>query len=156
MKENLHVQAIPEDVLNQVQTKFEEALTLLKPYLLSLTPAQRRELPKLGEKTLEFVEKSLQYAQANPALCPAFLNLSDFETDMKDVQRLWAPLNKAEQAFREIEDTLTVAGSEAYQAALLFYKYVKLLAEQSIPGAETIYGDLKSRFTGGHKSAKTE
>jgi hypothetical protein len=39
MKENSHGQAIPQDVLMQAQTKIQEVLTLLTPYLLALTPA---------------------------------------------------------------------------------------------------------------------
>ena len=41
MKENTHVQAIPENVLTSAQTKIQEVLTLLAPYMLALTPAER-------------------------------------------------------------------------------------------------------------------
>jgi hypothetical protein len=152
VKENTHIHAIPEDALQQVQTKLDEIMTLLSPYLTTLRPEQRRELPKLGEKTLEFVEKALQYAKDNPGLTPNFLKVPEFETDLREVQRLWSPVNKTEQLFRELDDTLVSAGSEAYQAALVFYKYVKLQAEQQVPGARVIYEDLKSRFTF-HKSS---
>ncbi|MDR1339333.1 MAG: hypothetical protein LBK58_04700 [Prevotellaceae bacterium] len=39
-----------------------------------------------------------------------------------------------------------VAGSEAYQAALVFYNAVKAAAAQDIPGAKEVYSDLKARF----------
>jgi hypothetical protein len=39
-----------------------------------------------------------------------------------------------------------VAGSEAYQAALMFYNVVKTAAAQDIPGAKEVYNDLKARF----------
>jgi hypothetical protein len=51
MKENTHVQAIPQDVLTQAQTKIQEVLTFLTPYLSSLTPPERQGMPKIGEKT---------------------------------------------------------------------------------------------------------
>jgi hypothetical protein len=38
------------------------------------------------------------------------------------------------------------AGSEAYQAALVFYKSVKMAAAQDIPGAKAVYEELKTRF----------
>jgi hypothetical protein len=47
MKENTHVQAIPQDVLTQSQTKIQEVLTLLAPYLLALTPAEPKFSPAL-------------------------------------------------------------------------------------------------------------
>jgi hypothetical protein len=45
-----------------------------------------------------------------------------------------------------IDDTEMIAGSEAYQAALVFYKSVKMAAEQDIPGAKAVYEELKTRF----------
>jgi hypothetical protein len=45
-----------------------------------------------------------------------------------------------------IDDTVMVAGSEAYQAALVFYNAVKAAAAQDIPGAKEVYSDLKARF----------
>jgi hypothetical protein len=57
--DNQHVQAIPSTVLAAAQAKIDEVLTSLAPYLLALTPGERRELPKMGEKTIGFVEKPL-------------------------------------------------------------------------------------------------
>jgi hypothetical protein len=37
MKENIHIQTIPADVLTQVQTKAREVQALLAPYMLALT-----------------------------------------------------------------------------------------------------------------------
>jgi hypothetical protein len=45
-----------------------------------------------------------------------------------------------------VDDTEMTAGSEAYQAALVFYKSVKLAASQDIPGAKAVYEELKTRF----------
>jgi hypothetical protein len=33
-----------------VQTKIDEAKTLLAPYMFALTPVERRELPKMGKQ----------------------------------------------------------------------------------------------------------
>ena len=43
------------------------------------------------------------------------------------------------------------AGSEAYQAALVFYKSVKMATAQDIPGAKAVYEELKTRFPGGKR-----
>jgi hypothetical protein len=56
-----------------------------------------------------------------------------------------------------VDDTEMIAGSEAYQAALVFYKSVKVAAAQDIPGAKAVYDELKTRFPGGkRKSGETE
>jgi TolA-binding protein len=50
-------------------------------------------------------------------------------------------------------DTEMTAGSEAYQAALVFYKSVKMAAAQDVPGAKAVYEELKTRFPGGKRKA---
>ena len=149
MKDNQHVQAIPSTVLTQVQTKIDEAKTLLVPYMLALTPAERRELPKMGEKTIGFVEKAYDFARQNPNLVPPYLDLDAFGVDFSDAHGLWTLLNSVQQLEETIDDTEMTAGSEAYQAALVFYKSVKMAAAQDIPGAKAIYEELKTRFPQG-------
>lgn len=55
---NIHNSSIPQTVLNEIKQKLSEASDLLKPYVNPLTPAERTELAKLGDKTLAFVEKA--------------------------------------------------------------------------------------------------
>jgi TolA-binding protein len=43
------------------------------------------------------------------------------------------------------------AGSEAYQAALVFYNSVKFAAAQGVSGAKAVYDELKKRFPGGKR-----
>jgi hypothetical protein len=40
------------------------------------------------------------------------------------------------------------AGSEAFQAALVFYNSTKVVASQDVPGAKAVYEELKRRFPG--------
>jgi hypothetical protein len=82
MKENTHVRAIPQDVLNQAQAKIQEVLTLLTPYILTLTPAERQGMPQKGEKTIGFVEKAYDFVQQNPNLTPLYLEMAVFEADL--------------------------------------------------------------------------
>ncbi|MHB9291312.1 hypothetical protein Holit_00386 [Hollandina sp. SP2] len=162
MKDNQHVQAIPSTVLIQAQTKIDEARVLLAPYMLALTPAERQGMPKMGEKTIGFVEKAYDFARQNPNLVPPYLGIDAFGVDFGDAHGLWTLLNSVQQLEEAIDDTEMIAGSEAYQAALVFYKSVKLAAAQDIPGAKAVYEELKTRFpggkrrTGGSKSGGTE
>jgi hypothetical protein len=157
MKNNQHVQAIPSTVLTEAQTKVNEAKALLAPYLLALTPTERRELPKMGGKTISFVEKAYDFARQNPNLIPPYLDIDAFGVDFGDAHGLWTLLNTVQQLEQNIDDTEMIAGSEAYQAALVFYKSVKMAAAQDIPGAKAVYDELKIRFPGGkRKRGETE
>ncbi|MDR1215299.1 MAG: hypothetical protein LBK25_01295 [Treponema sp.] len=152
MKDNKHVQAIPQDVLTQAQTKIDEVKTLLAPYVMALTPTERHELPKMGEKTISFVEKSYDFAKKNPNFVPTYLDIIAFGVDFDDAHGLWTLANSIRQLDENIEDTEMIAGSEAYQAALVFYKSVKMAAEQDIPGAKAVYEELRTRFPGGKRT----
>jgi hypothetical protein len=157
MKENTHVQAIPQDVLTQAQTKIQEVLTLLSPYLLALTPAERQGMPKMGEKTISFVEKAYDFAKQNPNLVPPYLEMAAFGVDFEDAHGLWTLHSMVLQLEEGLGDTEMAAGSEAYQAALVFYKSVKMAAAQDISGAKAVYEELKTRFPGGkRKTGGTE
>jgi hypothetical protein len=110
----------------------------------------------MGEKTVSFVEKSYDFAVSNPSLLPFFLSLSEFEIGKEDALKL-RPLNiLTKQLYDGIEDTVMVAGSETYQAALVFYSAVKQATSQDIPGAKAVYEELKVRFPGRKKKKSEE
>jgi hypothetical protein len=146
--ENVHLQTIPVDVVTQVHTKLNEIKTLLKPYAVTLTPAERRNILKMGDKSLAFVEKAYEFAVENPEFVPPFLNMQEFKVDFDDAHGLWTVLNDALQVHEMIDDTTMVAGSEAYTAALVFYSSIKVAADKDITGAKAIYEELKKRFPG--------
>jgi len=110
----------------------------------------------MGPKTLAFVEKCHEYAIANPILCPAFLNMDEFSVDFTDAHGLYLPVNKAAQLHENLSDTQTCAGSEAFQAALIFYNAVKSAASSNIPGAHAVYEELRKRFPRGKRHEQRE
>jgi len=153
MKDNRHSQAIPAVVLEQAQAKITEASGLLRPYLLALTPDERHDLPKMGPKTLNFVEKSHEYAHALQHLVPPYLDMSAFDSDFADAHGLWNLNNSLHRLAAEVLDTQTAAGSEAFQAALLFYNSVKVAANQDVLDAKTVCEELKLRFPSSRRKA---
>lgn len=148
--ENKHLEAIPSNVVAQIKSRLNEIKTLLTPYAVTLTPAERHNLLKMGEKSLAFVEKAHDFAVENPAFVPPFLNMPEFNIDFADAHGLWTIRNDALQVYELIDDTTMVAGSESYHAALTFYNSVKIAAAQDVPGAKAVYEELKKRFPG-HK-----
>jgi hypothetical protein len=151
MKDNQHTQLILSTVLTQAQAKIDEARALLAPYIVALTPTERYDLPKMGEKTIAVVEKAYDFARQNPNLIPPYLDLDAFGIDFSDAHGLWTRSNTVQQLQEGINDTEMTAGSEADQAALVFYKSVKMAAAQDIPGAKAVYEELKTRFPQGGK-----
>jgi hypothetical protein len=146
MESNNHSHAIPPEVVEQMKQKTREMRELLAPYATPLTPQERRDLPVMGEKTVSFVEKAFEFAEANPDLCPTYLDMEAYRIDFADAIGLRVVHNSALQVFETVDDIVLLAGSEAYQSSLAFYNYIKLLASQDVPSAKAIYEELKKRF----------
>jgi hypothetical protein len=152
MNENKHEQVIPPDILEEAREKAEELRALLYPYMSALTPAERQKIPKMGETTLSFVEKSYGFAQNNPEFVPSHVSMDDFGDDFREATGLLTIRGIIKQLDRGLDDKQMVTGNHALKAALKFYGAVKMAAKDSAPGAETIFNELRPRFPqrGGH------
>jgi len=118
------------------------------PFLINLTDEERQTYAKMGDKTVAFVSKALEYARENPHLVPPYLNVSEFEKDMQLIVQLRGILRPLLSLVEGLDDTLMLAGSESYAAALTFYNSVKMASKMNVPGTTAIYNDLKVRFPG--------
>ena len=139
---------IPEADLADIKAAIATLAAKLKPHLQTLTTQERIELPKMGDKTVAFVQKALEYGQQNKDLVPSFLDLAALATDVKAVQSLRELAQGLNPITDALNDSMTLSGSEAYQGALVFYSNVKNAAKVKAPNAGTIYDDLSSRFPG--------
>lgn len=138
--------SIPDEVITQTTSKLSDVVTLLKPYLIALTPTERQEISKMGDGTLPFVQKCLAYCQSNPEFAPAFINFDELLADMKIYEQLLPVYRMVLQLENKLNDTSMEAGAESYVSALGYYNSVKLAAKVDAPGAKAIFEDLKKRF----------
>jgi hypothetical protein len=146
--ENIISIEIPESDVKLVLEYLYKIQEVLKPYLIALSPEDKRKLLKMGDKTVSFVEKTLDYVKSNPEFVPIYMDVKEFEKDTTAVKSLIAMLNPAIQIEQGLNDTEMLAGSEAYTAALIYYNSVKQAAKNNIPNASAIYDDLSKRFDG--------
>jgi hypothetical protein len=103
---------------------------------------------------LAFVDNALTYAEQNPTLVPNFVDVAEARKDYILARDLNSIYQQMVTVLRSIEDTMMIAGSEAYDASLIFYSAVKGATKSNAPGAQAIYTDLKQRFPkGGVKKA---
>jgi len=142
---------IPEDVILNVTKRLQDIRKELAPFLQGLTPKERQEMFKMGDKTVATVSKVKSYLETNPEFAPAYMDKSEFIKDEQLVVQLSPIANLLEQLHSDVSDTAMLAGSEAITSALLFYGTVKEAAHRGVPAAKPIYEDLKARF--GRKSA---
>ncbi len=130
-----------------LMNKFTEIGTLL-PFLLNLTKDERIALPKLGPASLAFDERCTSYMATAPNLVPPFLDEAEVTKDRALRLVLADLLREAKKLCEKIDDTLMLVGNEIWMADLSFYQTVRQAARRDVPGADTIYDDLKARFPG--------
>jgi hypothetical protein len=125
-----------------IQTLQEKLL----PHLATLTKEDRITLPKMGDKTYAFVVKGVQYVTENPTLVPSFIDVSELKVDLEAVSLLRTYYNPLFQLAQALDDSMMLAGSEAYSSVLTFYQATKGAAKMGIPNAKNVYDELKARF----------
>jgi len=145
-QQNLISIDIAQNDLTEIKKAIETLKTKLIPQLKAIQSEERRELAKMGDKTVAFVSKALEHCTANPELAPQFLDLNEFKSDVSAIETLRAIHSPLEQLTELLSDSMTLAGSDAYAAALMFYGSVKNAKKSNVAKAGTIYDDLAERF----------
>lgn len=148
MKSNRHNVSLPDEVLAQISQKIGEIEALFSPHAHTLTPKERQNLLKMGDKSLAFVKKANEYAKTVPALVPAYVDVQEFDTDLADTERLFAVSRRLDILARQMDDTIFLASSEAFEHALAIYESAKGAAARNVPGAKIAAQELKARFPG--------
>ena len=139
---------IPAPVLQDVQQHLDAIRAALAPYLVSLTPDERRTMLRMADKTVAFVQKTNDYATNNASFVPPFVDLAELKQDVAGLTALTPLHQQLEQLALDVDSTMMTAGSEAYANSLTIYNNIKFLAKNKQPGAQTAYDDLSARFAG--------
>ena len=111
------------------------------PFLINLTPDERRKRFKMGDKSLAFVRNSVTATQNNPDIVPGNFDIAEFNRDY--------------QLTETVDDTLLAIGSESMASSLLVYDYAKTTSRHS-PGIKSVADQLGERFKAvGKRRSKT-
>lgn len=135
-------------VTPQVVTTVKTALIAFKaalPPLVTVADEERSTLPKMGDKTQAFVGKALITAQNHPEILPGKFDLAAFQTDVELIDALTPIWAEMRELFAALDDTLLLAGSEAFSAALEVYQYAKLNDQEGELG--DALKDMGERFS---------
>jgi hypothetical protein len=99
--------------LQAVQGALQPVHAKLRPLLVNLGPDDRRQLPKMGPKTVDFVSRKLSYTRSNPQYQPSFIDLEDFTIDLAAVGVMREIQQPLAQIAYMVEDTMLLSGREA-------------------------------------------
>ncbi|HEY0376429.1 MAG TPA: hypothetical protein VGC87_05670 [Pyrinomonadaceae bacterium] len=121
------------------------------PFLIDLTPDERRSLPKMGDRGRVFVTQALEVATQNPNILPGGFDAVEMRKDVDLLSALDPILAALMQLSELVEDTYTAVSSEAYTSGLLIYQFARAAGRgAALDGA---LDGLARRFA--RKTAKT-
>jgi hypothetical protein len=146
MKENRISLSLSDADKTAINEAIQKLNTLLAPKLITLSKEDKKRLAKISDDAIPFVEKVAQYAASNPEFVPNFLDAGEFEKDFSAFKDLRGFGRLLTQISQNMDDTSTLAGSEADEFARMFYASVAQAAKLGAPGAQAIYDDLRPRF----------
>lgn len=145
--ENKIQMVISPETVNAAYQKMAE-LDALLPGLISLTPDEKRGGMKIGEKSLSFVSKGIEFMQRSPEFTFGYVDVPEAVRDFEAANSLFAIGRHLQVLADKINDTATQAGMEAMSAVMAYYNNVKQGSRQGVAGAKTVYDDLSVRFAG--------
>jgi hypothetical protein len=139
----------------QAITNITGAITTIRaniPFLLNLTPEQRKRQQSITESSQGIVLASLNFAAQHPEALPAAFNTAEFKKDGD----LLAPLQQIEslvaQLKQDVDDTLKGLQGDLYSEFLDVYAYAK--AANRNGAYDEFINNVKGRFSSGPHKAK--
>ena len=145
-------------VSDEDRTAIATAIQTIKetmPFLMDLTPSERKALAKLGDKSVAFVDKSLELATQNPDFLPRSFDITEMQKDVDLFNSLNAIRQSVVQLLELVEDTAMQAGNEAYSAGLVIYHFAKD-AHMNSEGLDQLVDEMSKRFHRKRKQIETE
>ena len=133
-------------------TAIDGALTTLETALagkvVNLTPQDRQQYGRIGNRTENWIDKVKAYMDNNPALVPAYIDKTELDKDYKVRQDIKPRLNRLSSVFESLDDTQKLVSSDLWHNATAFYRNLKMATRENVPGSTVIYQDLKTQFPG--------
>jgi hypothetical protein len=122
-------------------------IDVMIPELLNLTPKEKQQFHNIKNKREMFVSKTIEVANHNPAIVPAFASLAYLQQKMTNFQRLKTLENMLLVTLEKVSDTAHNEGHFAYKEALKIFDTIVLAKDSNVPGIDVAHDSLKIFFT---------
>lgn len=91
-----------------------------------------------------------------PQHIPNFLDKAEYDRDFKARTQIETRLQRLQTITEQLSDTKVLLDHDNYFNSLSFYRHIKFLSRENIPGIKTIFEALKQFFRGGRSKKDPE
>nr|VFJ46226.1 MAG: hypothetical protein BECKDK2373C_GA0170839_101450 [Candidatus Kentron sp. DK] len=151
--QNIDATLSPKDI-QAIKANIDAILEKL-PFLVNLTPKERKAMFKAGPDSVSFVQNALNAAQDHPGILPGNFSTDEFKNDVDLFTALTDIGTVIASLASEVDDTRLAVGGEAMQEASQVYTYVKAAAKTT-PGLKPVAEQLGERFRQAKKKKKPD
>ena len=120
------------------------ALETATPFLISLSPTERRKMLKLGARSEDFVRHALEAGRLNPDIVPTALTLEEIDRDQRLRNALLSVGQRLDTLNQKVRDTTMVAGADLMGASMVIYR--ALQANGKAAGLDEVLSRLRARW----------
>ena len=143
MTQNLVSLSFDDAQLQAVDAALSELETRLAG-LIALSPAQKRTMRRMGEKSEAFCRQALRVLEQNPQMVPANVPLVDAVADLAALDALRPRMVRLSRLSERFADTDIALGSDVMSVALQAYSLLKVTGRTE--GLTALRKELGSRF----------
>ncbi|QWP75897.1 hypothetical protein J5226_20160 [Lysobacter sp. K5869] len=125
----------------------DEALSVLETQLaglIALTPDQRRQLTKMGDKSEAFCRQAVNVMNENPGILPRNFDVGELRRDLGLLDALRPRALRLTRLHERVRDTDTAIGSDLMTNSLEGYAFLKIAGKGE--GLEALRQMLSARF----------
>lgn len=142
--QNLVSLTLSEQDLADIDGALSTLRRVMAPFIV-LSGEQRREINKLGPKSVDFVDQTLTVLRNNPQIVPPNLGLAEAEADLATLQQLRPRLQVLRQLTERADDTEMALGSDVIGVAYEGYRLLAVSGKsESLKSARR---ELSQRFS---------
>jgi len=146
--ENLISVSFTPDELRQLDAALDTIENVLTGKVVNLSSKQRQQHGRVKYEMEVWVGKAVNYANANPALLPNYVDKTELMADFTTHSQLNPRIDRLQTLLQGMLDTNLLLGTDLYNNLIAFYRSLREASKSNAPGASSIYKDLKQQFPG--------
>ncbi len=154
--ENLIQVTFTDEELTQIDTALQTIETVLKGKTVKLSAEERRQYGSIAEQNKLFVNKTKEFMEQYSQYVPSFLDKEEFDRDFKARSQVELRLQRLKSLTEQLSDTKVLLDHDNYFNSLTFYRNIKFLSKENIPGIKSIFEGLSQFFKTGKRGSKGE
>lgn len=144
--DNLISLSFSESDLQTIDKAIQDIQTVLTGKTINLTSDQRQQYGSIAEQNKLFVNKAKIYMEQYPQYIPNFLDKAEFDKDYLGREQVEQRLQIMSSLTEQLSDTKVLLDHDNYHNAITFYRNMKFLSGENVPGTNVIYEDMKQFF----------